>query len=93
MATKKRAAAKTAQPAAAADTMRVEITEKSLKDAGMVLSDGDRVTVPAEVGRRWCELGWAKDRDGKVKSGDRVPGVAALQVQSAKVTSKTRLEA
>lgn len=57
--------------------MRVEITEKRLstKDRSTgrlyVQQEGDIITVPDEIGARWCSLGWAKDVDGKVPTGKR----------------------
>jgi hypothetical protein len=66
--------------------MRVEITEERLKDAGYNLGKGDIITVADEVGRSWCENGWAKDVEGKVESGERVPGVRELKVHNSKVT-------
>lgn len=64
--------------------MRVEITEKKLKDAGYSLVEGDTITVPDEVGAYWCGLGWAKDVDGKVPTGERIVTGARLEVQNVK---------
>jgi hypothetical protein len=72
--------------------MRVEIAEERLKDtdteSGQTynLGKGDVITVSEMTGRRWCENGWAKDLDGNVETGQRVPGVRALNVKNAKIT-------
>ncbi len=60
--------------------MRVEILEERISDTDPATgrhyaqSRGDVVTVPDDVGRRWCAYGWAKDLDGKVETGERIPG-------------------
>lgn len=68
--------------------MRVEITESKLKDAGYDLVEGDSLTVPDEVGAKWCARGWAKDTEGKVATGERKPGAA--KVAPAKATHATK---
>lgn len=60
------------------ETMRVEVTEKKLKDSGYGLVEGDTVTVPFDVGERWCGHGWAKDSSGKVPTGERIVNRAAV---------------
>jgi len=76
--------------------MRVEITEERLKDTDAttdqhyVLTKGDIVTVPDECGQRWCSYGWAKDTEGVVPTGERIPGARApLAVQNSKVGAPT----
>ena len=64
--------------------MRVEITEKKLKDGGYDLVEGDTITVPDELGNAWCARGWCRDTEGKVATGERIPGAAQLEVQTAK---------
>lgn len=64
--------------------MRVEITEARLRDAGFNLVEGDTITVPDEVGTKWCGLGWAKDTAGNVPTGERIVRGAKLNVQSAR---------
>ena len=53
--------------------MKVEILEEVLKAKGATYERGDRITVDDERGKRWCELGWAKDLsgavDGRAKAG------------------------
>ncbi len=68
--------------------MRVEITEKKLKDAGYDLVEGDTLTVPEEVGKTWCSRGWCKDTEGKVATGERTPGAQAVQPQKSTHTTK-----
>jgi hypothetical protein len=64
--------------------MRVEITEKKLKDAGYDLVEGDTLTVPDELGADWCGRGWAKDTEGKVATGERIVQGATVRADSAK---------
>lgn len=72
--------------------MKVEVTEKALKSDGYNLVEGDTLTVPDEVGARWCGYGWAKDVDGKVETGERKPGAQRLSVDNMKVTAKRRVK-
>jgi hypothetical protein len=67
--------------------MRVEITEKKLRDAGYDLVEGDTLTVPDELGADWCGRGWAKDTEGKVPTGERI--VHGAQLEPAKVRSQS----
>lgn len=69
--------------------MRVEVTEKKLRDAGYDLVEGDTLTVPKDVGERWCALGWCKDTEGKVATGERVPGPARLNVEKSRHATKS----
>lgn len=70
--------------------MRVEVTEKRLSDQDpdtervYVQSEGDVITVPDNLGKKWCGLGWAKDVDGKVPTGERVVRGASVQPKSTK---------
>jgi len=60
--------------------MRVLINEKRLSDLDpatgqhYLLAEGDTITVPDDVGARWCAYGWASDVEGKVATGERVEG-------------------
>ena len=69
--------------------MRVEITEKKLRDSGYDLTEGDIIAVPSDVGSSWCANGWAKDVEGKVATGERKPGVQQLKVEKAKHVTKS----
>jgi hypothetical protein len=52
--------------------MKVEILEETgIREAGVLYSHEDQVTVSDEVGERWCGAGWAKDLAGKVETGER----------------------
>lgn len=53
------------------ETMRVEVTEAKLRDAGYDLREGDTITVPRAVGEDWCAHGWARDTAGEVPTGER----------------------
>lgn len=59
--------------------MKIEALE-TIKSDGYVLDAGDvKTQVPEEIGAKWCALGWAKDLDGNVATGER-------QVLNAKLT-------
>ena len=64
--------------------MRVEITEKKLRDGGYDLVEGDTLTVPDELGKAWCARGWCRDTEGKVATGERVAGVAEIAPKKAR---------
>ncbi len=74
--------------------MRVEITEVKLSDSDpetgshYVLGEGDTVTVSDATGKRWCSYGWAKDLGGKIKTGERIEGARAVEVQDADLGGK-----
>jgi hypothetical protein len=50
--------------------MQIEALE-AIKSGNYLLTEGDRITVPDEVGAHWCEMGWAKDTSGTVPTGER----------------------
>ena len=52
--------------------MKVEILELKLSSDGFVAEQGDRFTVPDEVGASWCAAGWAKDLSGTTATGERL---------------------
>ena len=70
--------------------MKVEITEKRLSDADpdtgrhYLQGEGDVISVPDALGKKWCELGWAKDVDGKVPTGERIVRGAVVDVKGTK---------
>lgn len=68
--------------------MKVEITEKRLSSDGFVGEEGDRFTVPDEVGQKWCGLGWAIDLSGECKTGERKVIDARLEVDN--ITQKSK---
>jgi len=65
--------------------MKVEILEEVLKAKGATYERGDRITVDDERGKRWCELGWAKDLSGAVATGERKPGAVKLNVANSQI--------
>lgn len=76
--------------------MKVEVTEKTGikhedQETGVFYSPAfeDVVTVPASVGELWCSLGWAKDVDGVVPTGERSLQPVAINVDGAKHAKKT----
>jgi hypothetical protein len=71
--------------------MRVEITEKRLRDSGFDLTEGDTLTVPDAVGKAWCDNGWAKDVAGSYKTGERKVTGAELQPAKARHASKGKV--
>jgi len=76
--------------------MQIQITEKRLSTSDpetgrhYLLFEGDLVTVPDALGKRWCDKGWGKDRAGKYASGERKAGAERLTVPTTTVGSKTR---
>ena len=76
--------------------MRIEVLEERLSDTNAAtgqhyqLGKGDIVTVPDDYGARLVWLGWAKDVDGKVKTGERKPGPETLTPQKAVVRSSAK---
>jgi hypothetical protein len=38
---------------------------------GYIVSDGDIISIPDEIGKRWCSYGWAKDIDNNVMTEER----------------------
>ena len=55
--------------------MKVEILEKEIKHGGPngleIFAEGEIRVVPDHVGEYFCRLGWAKDVDGNVETGER----------------------
>lgn len=61
--------------------MKVEALEV-IKSRGYILSEGDIITVPDDVGAHWCKHGWAKDTSGAVQTGERRVINAAVDVDN-----------
>jgi hypothetical protein len=72
--------------------MKVEITEKRLSSDGFVGENGDRFTVPDEVGQKWCALGWAIDLSGACETGERKVIDARLDVDDISQSTKTEVK-
>jgi hypothetical protein len=76
--------------------MRIEVLEDRLSDMDAdtghhyVLEKGDTITVPDAYGARICARGWAKDVDGKAKTGERKPGAEVLAPKKKVVPSRGR---
>lgn len=62
--------------------MKVEILEVRLSSDGYVGEQGDRLTVPDQVGAKWCAHGWARDLDGAIATGERRVVNARLDVDT-----------
>lgn len=61
--------------------MKIEALE-TIKSDGYVLDAGDiKANIPDAIGRHWCALGWAKDCEGQIATGERVILNANLIVQ------------
>lgn len=71
--------------------MRVEILEDRLSDTDpdtdrhYLHEKGDVITVPDPLGAKWCKHGWAKDLGGATPTGERVPGVATIEVDDGAI--------
>lgn len=50
--------------------MKIEALE-DIKSGDYVLTAGDSLTVPDDIGAHWCKHGWAKDVAGTVATGER----------------------
>lgn len=50
--------------------MKIEILEDFKHDRDQY-SKGETRVVDQDLGEYFCKVGWAKDSDGKVKTGDR----------------------
>lgn len=76
--------------------MRIEITEDRLSDTDAATGKhysqvkGDVITVPDAYGARLCSLGWAKDTEDKVPTGERKPGAEQLAPKKVRVSSAGR---
>lgn len=75
--------------------MKVQVLEEKISDVDTetgvhyLLGKDDTITVSDETGKRWCSYGWAKDVQGKVKTGARVEGAReVLQAQDADLGGK-----
>lgn len=62
--------------------MRVEALE-NIKSENFILTQGDTVTVPDELGVRWCAMGWAKDTSGTIPTGERSTAPREISVAGA----------
>lgn len=62
--------------------MRVEALE-NIRSENFSLTMGDIITVPDELGARWCAMGWAKDTSGTVPTGERSTTPREISVAGA----------
>jgi len=67
--------------------MKIEILEKVMHERE-VFEEGDMRTVPDELGRYFCECGWAKDVDGGVETGKRDVNAVVLTPDSVAHATK-----
>lgn len=52
--------------------MRIKVLEETgIRHEGLQLSHEDEVTVDDVLGGLFCDLGWAEDLGGNVKTGER----------------------
>lgn len=69
--------------------MRIQVLEKKLKDTDPFtgtrydVTEGTELVVHDDYGARLCRLGWAKDLDGNVPTGERKEGVEVLSPKKA----------
>lgn len=66
--------------------MRIEALE-NIKSDGYIVTAGDRVTVPDDVGLKWIRLGWASDPAGVILTGERIVLNALLSPASIEVNN------
>lgn len=62
--------------------MKIEALE-NIKSHNLVLTSGDIVTVPDDVGAELCARGWARDIDGTIATGERIVLDARIVVDTA----------
>lgn len=62
--------------------MKIEALE-DIKSGGYLLTAGDSITVPDDIGAHWCAHGWAKDTAGTVPTGERRVINTAVSVSPA----------
>lgn len=73
--------------------MKVEFLESvkhAIDDELKSFSEGDIVTVPDAVGEYFCSLGWAKDVDGKVETGERDTNKVVLTPARVRQTAQAQ---
>ena len=66
--------------------MKIEILELKLSSDGFSGEQGDRFTVPDEIGKVWCTAGWVKDLSGKVATGERKVIGETVQPANVEIT-------
>lgn len=62
--------------------MRIEALE-NIRSENFSLTKEDIVTVPDELGARWCAMGWAKDTSGTVPTMERSTAPREISVVGA----------
>jgi len=71
--------------------MKIEILEL-FKDGGQTFQKDEVRVVSKPDGERYCSLGWAKDVSGKVKTGERKPGVSDLKIDNVAQDQKSEVK-
>lgn len=66
--------------------MRIEALE-NIKSDGYIVTAGDRITVPDDVGLKWIRLGWASDPTGVIPTGERIVLNALLSAESVEINN------
>ena len=67
--------------------MKIEILEESgIRHDGHVYKYAETRAVENHVGAYFCAMGWAKDLDGTVPTGDRDTSAKQLNVDNLKIT-------
>lgn len=67
--------------------MKIEALE-TIKSHGLVLAEGDIVSVDDAAGQAFCAAGWARDVEGKVATGERLVMGVAVSVQAGKTAQE-----
>jgi len=61
--------------------MKIEPLEM-FRHKDQIFHKGEVRVVPDEEGEMFCGLGWAKDVDNKIATGERKPGASELNIDS-----------
>jgi hypothetical protein len=70
--------------------MQIEALE-DIKSGNYILTAGDRITVPDEVGTHWVEMGWANDTSGTVPTGVRSTAPRTVSLSGAAHAATARV--
>lgn len=64
--------------------IQMECLEEELKfsfnNQLVTMKKGDKMTLPHEIAKPYCDAGLAKDSSGAIKTGTRTPGVVAVDI-------------
>ena len=71
--------------------MKIEPLEM-FQHNGQVFHKGEARIVSDDDGKQFCDLGWAKDLDGKIETGKRTPGASELVINNVSQTQAVEVK-